>query len=83
MSAIPINARNDLNNIPHMLRNLAQEFESGSEKMPITLLAVAVYEADDVPVLYHFGADNRMLTDSGALHLIARHMTQTMLESDR
>lgn len=37
MTARHLPARNDVSNIPHMLRNLAADLEAGQEPMPRTV----------------------------------------------
>lgn len=71
---------NNMTNIPHMLRNLAAEFEGGSERMPETLLVIGVHGANDFPELYHFGRDDRVLVDAAALMATAQRMTATTVE---
>jgi len=80
MTIKQLNAANNLTNIPHMLRNLATEFESGAEREPETLLVIAVHGANEVPELYHFGRDDRVLVDAAALMATAQRMTTTMVE---
>lgn len=60
-------ARNDVSNIPHMLRNLAAELEAGHEPMPRTVFLVAIIDGDTPPDLYQFGAAASRLEEAGAL----------------
>lgn len=58
---------NNLQNIPHMLRNLAAEIESGSEPKPRTLLVISIVDPDIPPDLYQFGSDVSRLEEVGAM----------------
>lgn len=65
---------NNLENIPHMLRNLAHDMEMGAERTPMTLLLVAVYSPNEVPDLFIFGDSNNTLVNVGALAVMAQRM---------
>ena len=71
-----IGTANNLKNIPHMLRNLAEDFESGAEQMPMTLLVIAVNSQDYPPEVYQFGDELGRMTEVGALTSVIHTMMQ-------
>lgn len=58
---------NNLNNIPHMLRNLAGEYERGDQPMPRTVFVVGINDGDVPPDLFQFGQELSRLEEAGAL----------------
>lgn len=75
-----LSSRNNLRNIPHMLRNLANEIESGNTPTPDTMLLIAIRADDEPPDLYVFGEDGKRLRDIGALQFVATNMQAVELE---
>lgn len=73
----PLKPHNSLGNIPHMLRNLASELESGAEPMPRTLLLIAIADGNTPPDIFQFGADTSRLEEVGALTCCINRALQT------
>ena len=69
-----LGASNNLKNIPHMLRNLADEIESGVTPSPETAFVIAVYSQYELPDVYQFGQEIGRLAEVGAL-TAAIHLT--------
>lgn len=72
-----LNANNNLENIPHMLRNLAEEIESGERETPRMLLIVEVPKDNLPPLLFHFGKDVSRIESVGALNICAVQLADT------
>lgn len=77
MTVRQISARNNLNNIPHMLRNLATEIESGIEPAPRTMFLIAIRDSETPPDLFQFGAECSRLEEVGALAACMNMALQT------
>ena len=62
-----LQANNNLENIPHMLRSLANDIERGEEMMPKTMILVSIVNPDFPPVIFQFGEEGSRLEQIGAL----------------
>lgn len=71
-----LGARNNLKNVPHMLRNLADEIERGNEVVPMTMLVVSVHSLDAIPEVYQFGEQLGRVVEIGALHAASAFIGQ-------
>ena len=61
-----LDTSNSLDNIPHMLRNLAADIEAGIES-PLTVMVIAIHDGNAIPDLFHFGQALSRLEEVGAL----------------
>lgn len=71
-----LGARNSLGNIPHMLRNLATELETGQESMPRTVFLIALGDPNKPPELFQFGAELSRLEEAGAFAACMQRVLQ-------
>lgn len=63
-----LEANNNLDNIPHMLRNLAKELEDGAHEADAMLvISLASTKIDDVPSFFSFGKEVGRITQLGML----------------
>ena len=76
-----LGARNNLKNVPHMLRNLADGIERHEEPMPLAMLVVSIYSLDAIPEVYCFGDELGRVVEIGALHSAAGFLGQMGVES--
>ena len=67
-----LDAKLNLDNIPHMLRNLANEYESGIEREPRFLMLIAVHDPNFPPEIFQFGKEPTRLEEIGALFACLR-----------
>lgn len=74
-----ISPRNNLDNIPHMLRNLAVEFER--DGAPRTLFLIALNDGNEPPTLYQFGKEGSRLEEAGAFASCMNMVLQTEVAS--
>lgn len=72
----PLDAASNLRNIPHMLRNLASEYERGAQPTPRTIFVVEVLGHDEPPGLLQFGQEVGRLVETGALMAVAHRALQ-------
>lgn len=66
MSIHHLSANNDVENVPHMLRNLASQIERGEIPDVKTLLVTAVHDPDMPPIVFSFGEDSSAMEVVGA-----------------
>lgn len=76
MTIAKIEPRNNLLNIPHMLRNLASEIEDGATPSPLTLFIVLVYDESEPPALFQFGKELSRYAEVGAMQACVHMMLQ-------
>lgn len=69
-------ANNSIDNIPHMLRNLAAEIERGDEPMPRTMFVVCVLDENVPPSLFQFGKELNRLEEIGAFQAMVQRVSQ-------
>lgn len=70
---------NNLENIPHMLRLLANDLETGKEAMPRALILVSLPELGTLPDTWGFGKDCGRLESAGAMAFAMHQFLQTAL----
>jgi hypothetical protein len=64
--------------VPHMLRQWADEFESGSEAMPKSVILVAIDKNPEaIPTIYSAGQEMNRCEEIGALFVAARITSET------
>ena len=68
-------ANNALDNIPHMLRNLAAEIDAGNER-PRTVILIGIVDADSPPDVFIFGQSLSRLEEAGALAACSQSLLQ-------
>lgn len=61
-----LDSNNNLDNVPHMLRNLAADIEAGDESAR-TVMVITIEDGNSIPSLFHFGQALSRLEEVGAL----------------
>jgi hypothetical protein len=75
-----LNPQLNLSNIPHMLRNLADEYEQGLEEMPRAVLLIAIGDDEMPPQVFSYGEELPRLMELGALEAAKAFLNQTEVE---
>ena len=69
--------KRNVENIPFMLRALADDIESGHVVSPKSVFVITIGRGDDPPMLYEYGEEGSRLEEIGAVALTKKYLMET------
>lgn len=77
-----LSSKNNITNIPHMLRNLASEIERCDGRPMTTLFIIGLFDNDTPPDIYQFGAEVGRLVEVGAIMSLVTRISAVELSNE-
>lgn len=69
--------KRNVENIPFMLRSLADGIELGDVVRPKSVLIIAIGRGDDPPYLYQYGEEGSRLEEIGVVEMTKKYLMET------
>lgn len=69
--------KRNVENIPFMLRSLADDIESGDVVAPKSVFVIAIGRGDDPTKLYQYGEEGSRLEEIGVVEMAKKYLMET------
>lgn len=69
--------KRNVENIPFMLRALADDIEVGHVVSPKSVFVIAIGRGDDPAMLYQYGEEGSRLEEIGVMEMTKKYLTET------